>query len=81
MTLSTPVQPAPSLPAFHVAAPRKFQVELPALEFDRLERYAAFYNESTGGGEDAASVASAIIQHFIARDRNFKKREDAAAGT
>lgn len=69
----------PALPSFHVAPPRKFGIELPALEFDRLERYVAFYNECTGGGEDAPAVAAAIVQHFIARDRNFKRWDDRQA--
>lgn len=79
MAATAPSRATPSLPSFHVAPPRKFQVELPAVEFDRLEAYAAFYNQSTGADEDAASVAAAIVQHFMARDRNFKRWEDKAA--
>ena len=80
MPAVTPSRAAPSLPSFHVLPPRKFQVELPAVEFDRLERYAAFYNQSTGADEDGPSVAAAIVQHFMARDRNFKRWEEKAVG-
>lgn len=69
----------PSLPAFHVDPPRKFQVEMPALDCEHLEQYADFYNESTGGKQDAPSVAAAIVAHFIARDRNFKRWQDQRA--
>ena len=78
-TTTTSSRAVPSLPAFHVLPPRKFTVELPAAEFARLEAYAAFYNQSSGADEDAPSVAAAIIQHFMARDRNFKRWEDKAA--
>lgn len=69
----------PALPAFHVDPPRKFQVEMPALDCDRLEQYASFYNESTGGKQETSSVAAAIVAHFIARDRNFKRWQDQRA--
>jgi hypothetical protein len=68
-----------ALPAFHVDPPRKFQVEMPALDCERLEQYASFYNESTGGKQDTSSVAAAIVSHFIARDRNFKRWQDQRA--
>ena len=71
MNTTSVTRSTPRLPSFHVAPPRKLQVELPAREFERLERYATFYNQSSGAAEDGASVAAAIIQHFIARDRNF----------
>ena len=81
MTTDTPAtsRRAPALPTFHVAPPRKFQVELAAAEFERLERYAAFYNESTGAGEDAPAIAAAIVAHFIARDRTFKRWDESPA--
>ena len=79
MSTATSSRAAPSLPAFHVLPPRKFTVELPAAEFARLEAYAAFYNQSSGADEDAPSVASAILQHFMLRDRNFKRWEEKAA--
>lgn len=69
----------PALPAFHVAPPRKFQVELPAAEYERLERYAAFYNDATSADEDTPAVAAAILAHFITRDRTFKRWEEASA--
>ena len=73
---TTASRAVPSLPAFHVLPPRKFTVELPAAEFARLEAYTTFYNQTSGAEEDPSSVASAILQHFMARDRNFKRWEE-----
>ena len=75
---TTSTRAVPSLPTFHVLPPRKLTIELPAAEHDRLEAYADFYNRSSGAKEDAASVAAAMVQHFMSRDRNFKRWEVSA---